>query len=196
MPGGAGEPPYVTAFRDELRVSDPAWMVHKHILSGESRMLPLQSYHALRAEIADWARVHVNEVVMVGSGKLGFSVNPEQPLKLFDEESDFDIAIISSGMFDWYWKRVFLYSRVYAYWKEQQEFNDYLLRGWMRPELLPPSGNFGERREWWTFFGKISNKQAYGRRKIRAGIYKTWEFLEAYQTDGMRQCKLQIGRGE
>jgi hypothetical protein len=134
-------------------------------------------------------------VVMVGSGKLGFSTAPTQAFKSFDDESDFDMAIISSRFFDYYWRNVFLYSRVNAFWKDREEFNKYLIRGWMRPDLLP-SRNFDDRRRWWTFFGSLSNRQDYGRRTIRAGIYKTWDFLEAYQTDGLSQCKLKIRRGQ
>jgi hypothetical protein len=195
MSGGAIEPSFATAFRQELAQSEPKWLVHKYILSGDSRVLSPESYHESRAEIADWAGVHVNDVVMVGSGKLGFSINPEQPLRAFDDNSDLDMAIISSNLFDYYWRSVFLYSRVNAFWRDREAFNSYLVRGWMRPDLLP-SSNFADRRTWWTFFGKLSNRQDFGRRKIRGGIYKTWDFLEAYQTDGLSQCKLKIGRGQ
>jgi hypothetical protein len=193
MSAGAAEPAFAAVFRQELSESDPRWLVHKYILSGNSQVLSPENYHKLRAEIADWAGVHVNDVVMVGSGKLGFSTAPNQAFKEFHDGSDFDMAIISSGLFDYYWRKVFLYSRVNTYWKDRDEFNKYLIRGWMRPDLLP-SSNFDDRRRWWAFFGRMSNRQDYGRREIRGGIYKAWDFLEAYQTDGLLQCKLKIGR--
>jgi hypothetical protein len=198
MSSGVVEPSFVTAFRKELRESDPRWLVQKYILSGNSQALSPESYHDLRAEIADWAGVHVNDVVMVGSGKLGFSTNPDQLFKAFHDESDLDMAIISSRFFDYFWRRVFLYSQLNemdVFWKHRKDFYKYLIQGWMRPDLLP-TRNFEDRGDWWTFFGRLSNRQNYGCRNVSAGIYKTWDFLEAYQTRSLSKCKLRIVRGK
>ena len=83
MAGGAAERTFSMKFRDELRHAEPRWLVHKYIISGDCRTLAAESYHELRAEIADWFGIHVNDVVMVGSGKLGFSLDPKQAFKEF-----------------------------------------------------------------------------------------------------------------
>jgi hypothetical protein len=195
MSGDAVVQPFSALFREELRQSDPQTLVNKYVISGECQKLAREQYYNLRAEIADWAGVHVNDVVMVGSGKLGFSISPEQPFKEFDagERSDFDMAIISSSLFDYYWRNVFAYSRYSPYWKERGKFESYIIQGWMRPDHLP-NQDFELKQEWWRFFNSLANLQRYDRRKISAGIYKNWDFLEAYQTDGLAKCKLKVGK--
>lgn len=193
MSGGAAERAFSDVFREKLRGSDPRWMINKYVITGESRILPTESHYDLRKEIADWSGVHTNDVVMVGSGKLGFSIDPTQAFKNFHRESDLDMAIVSSELFDYYWRQVFFYMQSDAYWKDRDEFNSYILKGWMRPDLLP-SSNFQIRREWWTFFGGLSNRQDYGQYKVRGCVYKNWDFLEEYQTSGLTLCKLKVGR--
>jgi hypothetical protein len=163
MSAGETEKPFSDSFREELRRVESKLMVHKYIISGDSRTLPSESYYKLRVEIADWFGIHPNEVIMVGSGKLGFSIDPSKMFHPFRRDSDYDIAILSSELFDFYWRKVFAYSQANLFWKERDDFNSYLVRGWVRPDLLP-SNNFEYRRNWWAFFGSLSGQEVFGRR--------------------------------
>ena len=49
-------------------------VVRKHIISGDCFILPHDLYFDLRSEVADHFGLHPNEVFVVGSAKLGFSV--------------------------------------------------------------------------------------------------------------------------
>src|SRR5437870_5148526 len=51
------------------------------------------------------ARLEVthNDIRIVGSGRLGFSMKPRMNLKRFSEKSDIDVVIVNSGLFDRLW---------------------------------------------------------------------------------------------
>lgn len=58
--------------------------------------------------VSDAFDIGFNNTVMVGSAKLGMSLSPEKFLKHFtdegDNQSDIDIAIVSTQLFDYFWR--------------------------------------------------------------------------------------------
>ena len=151
-------------------------------------MLSQREYFDLRSEVADHFRLHPNEVLVVGSTKLGFSVVPDKRYRLFRDTSDIDVALVSSALFDELWERVFRYKREGSYWPEYNDFVRYFFRGWIRPDKLPRSPMFHLREDWWNFFQTITNSGRYGSYNIRGGLYKSYFFLENYQTICVQRC--------
>jgi hypothetical protein len=45
-------------------------------------------------------------VQLVGSARLGYSINPKKNFKRFDDESDLDIAVVSPELFDKAWEEL------------------------------------------------------------------------------------------
>lgn len=89
-------------------------LFQKHIIDGPSyffleNLKDINKEYALRHELAQLLDLSINDVVIVGSAKLGFSVKDEKFLK-FDERfvttnkknnlSDIDIAVISRKLFE------------------------------------------------------------------------------------------------
>ncbi|MDE0423573.1 MAG: hypothetical protein OXN25_01755 [Candidatus Poribacteria bacterium] len=175
-------------FKKELRRLSATRIVRKHILFGECCMLSQDKYFDLRSEVADHFGLHPNDVLVVGSTKLGFSVVPDKKYRLFGNESDIDVALVSSRLFDEFWEQVFRYKYEGSYWPEYDQFVDYFFRGWIRPDKLPRSSMFPLREDWWNFFRSITNSRKYGDFKISGGLYKSYFFLENYQTICIQQC--------
>ena len=143
--------------------------------------------------MSDQFGIHPKEVVVVGSGKLGFSIKGDKRYQHFGDESDIDIAIVSGVLFDQIWSEVFRYRVGGAFWPEERDFKNYLFRGWLRPDKLPPDDSFEYGRKWWRFLRQLETDGLYGPYKIRAGIYKSWHFLESYQTANVRGCRGDLG---
>jgi hypothetical protein len=184
-------------FKQDLRTRDLRLVAYDYVLSSGSTILHRENFLNLRTVVADrWERwgVHPNDIIMVGSGKLGFSLNPDHRYAMFHTDSDFDLAILSDRLFDHYWIRVDRYVRHYGFWGDSRRFFEFLTMGWIRPDLLP-TNDFQDRGEWWRFFGGLSNRTEYGRKKIRAGIYKSWEFLEAYHLGNLEACRSELENG-
>jgi len=177
------------AFDADIPDLNDTQMVRKHILSGSPYILQDGVYFALREQIAVRFAIHPNEVLMVGSGKLGFSIKPIRRWKPFGDTSDIDLAIISSSLFDLYWKSVHKYVADGGWWGKCKPFLRSLLHGWIRQDLLPPAHAFTMAKDWWEFFNAISSSHEYGNIKIAAGIYRDFDFLENYQTRCIKMCR-------
>ena len=175
-------------FKEDLNNLPSLQIVRKHIISGDCFILSHDLYFDLRSNVADHFGLHPNEVIMVGSAKLGFSVAPIHRYREFCDESDIDVALVSTALFDRIWEDVFHYRYEGPYWPEYQVFVKYLFRGWIRPEMLPKSSNFPFRKKWQDFFRSITSSGRYGDYPVKGGLYRSYFFLENYQKISIQEC--------
>ena len=173
-------------FKSDLLSSTATQIVERHVIFGDAFALEKDRYFALKEEIAKHFSVNLPEVVMVGSGKLGFSIVPKKRYQPFSINSDIDIAIVSANLFDLLWERVFDYWVQTPYWPDMQDFNNYLARGWIRPDKLPTG--FSPGQDWWDFFRELTASGKFGDRRLRAGVYRTWHFMRTYHTSAVEKC--------
>lgn len=71
------------------------------------------------------------------------------------------------------------------------EFLEYTVLGWIRPDKLPRSFQFGKiKQDWFDYFNSISYKKSeVGDYKVSAGVFKTYRHLEQYTVNGFQQVK-------
>jgi hypothetical protein len=187
-------PPDVTerleSFRADLR-SDLAidQIVQRHITYGQCYALDGAAYFELKRDISAAFGVHHSEVLVVGSGKLGFSIVSTKRFREFNDESDIDVAIVSKELFDAIWEDAYEFWRARPFWPGEEDFKRYLFRGWIRPDKLPPADTFRRRRDWWEFFRALTAGRKFGPYRVRGGVYRSWRFLEGYQTTCVAQCR-------
>lgn len=148
-------------------------------------------YFALKSIISDFFNINPEEVKMVGSAKLGFSIVPFQLWKPFDDSSDIDMVIVSSKVFDDFWRDLYDFNiHLTVRTQEEQDmyykFLDYFFKGWIRPDLFP--FRYPQKRKWFTFFKSISYGK-FGQRKVTGAIYKNMEFFEKYHTLNIRRLR-------
>lgn len=188
----------IIGFKGDLKLYDEKKIVRKYITYGNTHVINQDKYIDLKGEIAEHFKIHPNEVLMVGSGKMGFSISEnlsegKHRYRHFSDNSDIDIAIISQSLFDDIWKLLYEYIQDGAYWPKQQQFANYHFKGWMRPDKLPNTNTFKFTQEnWWDFFSMITTTQKYGIYKIRGGLYRNWDFFETYQLQSIKQCKIEL----
>lgn len=182
------EPEFLGEFKRLVAIHSVKRVVQEFLVSGLPRTMEERTYHELRSEVANQWHLHPNEIIVVGSGKLGFSIKKKRRFRPFRTDSDYDIAIISSDFFDYFWRMAFRHTSRYYDWRKKDKFFEYMVSGWMRPDLLPAQG-FDDRLRWEAFFDELSTRSKYGRHPMKAGLYKSWEHLEAYQTICVSECK-------
>jgi hypothetical protein len=182
----------LNTFREDLKNLDSSIIVQKHITYGNCHILDENLYFELKFEIAHNFKIHPSQVMMVGSGKLGFSIVPDKRYRHFCDSSDIDIAIVDTNLFDIFWLSTFNYWKTNEFWPGYIDFCKYLFRGWIRPDLLPNTKSLALSQAWWDFFRQITNSRKFGPYRIRAGLYKTWNFLEEYQLLCVKYCKQEI----
>jgi hypothetical protein len=182
----------IERFKADLPKLSADSMVDRHVLFGDAFVLNKDLYFTLKEEVADHFKIHPPEVVMVGSGKLGFSIVGAKRYREFGDHSDIDLAIVSSLLFDRIWEQVFDSRGKLGYWPDESQFSLYLARGWIRPDKLPPARSFPLADDWWRFFQSLAASGRYGRYKVSGGLYRNWTFLKGYQTLAVHGCKAQL----
>lgn len=146
------------------------------------------NYYQFRKRIANRFSIHFHEVFIVGSAKYGFSPHKD---KAFDYDSDIDVAIVSSSLYDkimWSIRDYQMQLRENRKTVSESEikcyhlFLEYGAMGWIRPDLLPLSFRLHELREnWFDFFASISyGKSEVGNYKVSAGAFKSHHYFECY----------------
>lgn len=147
--------------------------------------------------------VSFNSVMMVGSGKLGFSMSPPnmdapERSKMFlpfnDDEkirkiSDLDIAIISSDIFHEYWKK-FRNSYKARYRATYLHLYNELYRGYINERNII---EVDECRKQWNKTAAVSKRRLksdlYFKHEISYRIYRNWEDFEDYNIQNIKKIK-------
>ncbi len=65
----------IEKFKSDLHLPTVA-VIRKHIIFGDCWVFGNDKYYELKADVAEHFHVHPNEVLVVGSAKLGFSIAP------------------------------------------------------------------------------------------------------------------------
>ncbi|RXM39499.1 hypothetical protein BOQ62_11590 [Chryseobacterium sp. CH21] len=146
---------------------------------------------------------HIREVIIVGSGKLGFSIKPERDTVLYmfkdfdfnynrdnkNEKSDLDIAIISSELFDREFKNLYHYTEGYSssIWKDRNNLAKYVLKGRLVTRFFPDDFKLSkELKDVQSRYEKL-----YGR-IINFEIYKSWFYFETYHETNIKNIQVNL----
>ncbi|UTO19443.1 hypothetical protein NGC85_16370 [Acinetobacter sp. Z1] len=184
-------------------------IAQKYLIEGGSYFFSL--YHTedeeylFKKNLAKSLDVHLRDICIVGSAKLGFSIKPDvaqpgfYPFKYFDEDfdkgiknkkSDIDVAVISNELFDRQMLNIYKHTSCYENFINRKEINSlgfYMLKGWVYPKVLPKSyqldGEYLKIKSGYEFI--------YGR-EINIGIYKSWYYFENYHQNNIKNLCLNL----
>jgi hypothetical protein len=143
------------------------------------------SHGVLLSELATQLAINQDAINVIGSGRIGFSLNPEQFGKPFSEKSDIDVAIVSDILFDQAWFDMLRLGRAYfklrddtKAWLESHRRSS-IYWGFVRPELLPGVVRFSSK--WFFTFKGLSRIRALASRPISGRLYRTRDHLVVHQ---------------
>lgn len=216
----------IAFIKDDLRKDiPPEEILQKHLIERSSFYFshvhknPHDEY-TFRADLAKTLNVNINDIIIVGSAKLGFSVKTHN-FVLFDKgtdkfnkskKSDIDIAVVSRDLFDDLSYQIYNMSRHFEKdWKAENWVNnryysegktlktpiynsyvEYLAKGWFRPDFTPEMFLSS-----WNCTSVIDNwRKSFGNRKIGLGIYSNWVFFKHYHMDHFEYLRLKIKKGD
>lgn len=144
--------------------------------------------------IANFFKVPLYSIQVVGSGKTGYSYYKNTSFEL--GKSDLDIAVIDPNLFRYYAELVFKHSNGF---KDLSKFGrnkngvphhkiykNSLLKGMFRPDAMPA---IKERSAWFKFFNKLSADYIDLFKDINCGIYFSQLFFEMKQSDNIEWYK-------
>ena len=138
-------------FKNQLKESDNiekrVRFLRKHMFHGLPAVFDKREsdYFDFRQTIGEKFGVGFQEIFIVGSGKLGFSYIKGTE---FSYESDIDVVLVNEQLFEKYYINICGYQYQLDRFKKiptekelimYNRFLQYLVKGWMRPDLLPYS---------------------------------------------------------
>lgn len=200
----------VEEFKNECLKKSPEIIVQQYLIEGHSyffeKFYNLEEEYNFKKKLSQSLNIHIRDIVIVGSSKLGFSMKPEEEspglylFKEFDfcykktpeeEKSDIDVAIISGSVFDLHLLNLYEFTKSYSdttsFYGKLNSFAKYIVKGWLRPDKLPAGYNVLE-----TINDLRTNlKSKYGR-KVNFGIYKSWHYFETYHKNNINTLKINL----
>lgn len=161
----------------------------------------------LRDHLSRNLNIDPNNVYVVGSGKLGYSLNPARFSAPFSRKSDLDIAVIDANLFDHVWLTALEWH--YPFRAAQSRVDDVawpaireLYWGWFfpnrvsswnslwRPSELEPMREFST--DWFNTFQSVSRIPDFASRAVKGRLYRSIEHAKLYHIDGLRQIRQDV----
>ena len=190
---------FQTLINQANNYSDYSSLVRKYLFHG----LPFvfnnreNEYYDFRATIANKWNVRFHEVMILGSAKLGFSYYKKTEFSL---DSDIDVSIVNPRLFEEFVNAVsdiqYQMDRGQITMTQEEHkiyfrFLKYMVKGWMRPDLLPANmTGIINKDNWFDYFRSISHgKSQVGDYKISAGLFKNYDYMEKYYVESLIASK-------
>lgn len=169
----------------------PHAIVRELITHGGSSVLDGQTYARLRELAGDVLQVSPNQsIFLVGSAKLGFSIKPRRRYGVFNDDSDIDLAIVSSSLYERLWGEARRYSRRGGLWENDTKIhfkNDHS-NGVIKPYVVPDSDGIPTRR---MLFDVQAQLQRVGGSPypVTLAVWHSMDALEEYQILAVSMCQ-------
>ncbi|WP_053392894.1 hypothetical protein [Leptotrichia sp. oral taxon 212] len=153
----------------------------------------LETIDLFKLIVSKSMNISFNNIVMVGSAKLGYSLSPNKALKKFEVEddgkSDIDIAVISPQLFDIYWK----------FFRESYDVTKTNLYGYISRQIY--RGYISEKNlleidkcriDWLDKSKEVRKKlksEMYFKHEINFRIYRDWNDMMEYHIQSIEELK-------
>jgi hypothetical protein len=163
----------------------------------------------IKTHLASALPLAESNIAIIGSAKMGFSLDPENFPRQFSDASDIDVLIVDERLFDKIWSCLldWHYDRDIhgTNWDERHwisERRKSIYWGWLAPAdlqigrginasyLLRPIRDL--RTAWFNAFKTLSRLPELSRRDVSGRLYRTWDHAVRYQVDGLRKIKLKL----
>ncbi len=174
-------------------------IVRKHLIHGTPYVFQdrEEDFYEFRELVANKFRINFHEVLILGSAKLGYSYHKNS---VFSLDSDIDVALVNEGLFESFYDEIcsyqYLKSKALFTTTQDEEksyfrFLKYLIRGWMRPDLLPNRVQMCTiKKDWFDFFKSMSyGRSSVGNYIVSGGVFKNYNYLERYYVESLQKLK-------
>lgn len=197
-------------FKSLLQQTESLTQVNKqYVFEGEAfcfRKQP-QDYQVMRELLAEGIGLNPEDFTIVGSGKIGFSLDPKNPFTPYTVDKDIDVVVTSAPLFDRFWSNLIMWGypllgqmptldRNWFSTHKNDVFWGYVSPGLKlprhpaQPELIRPIYDFYNK--WQSAFLGLGRRRAFTRMSISGRLYRSWEHAEAYHVDGLRLIRSSI----
>lgn len=205
--------PPVEEFVGLLNTRPPDELVRDHVFSGLPYVFRARPRTAdvLYEYLSTQLHVPVQNVRIVGSAKMGFSLSPDTFPRRFNPTSDIDVIVVDEKLFDTIWfallkwhypRRIVGLPGADSHWARERRKDIYWgwffpskirFEGLSFPDSLKPIRDFSAR--WFNTFQSLAQFPEFATRTVSGRLYRTWDHARTYHSDGLRQIKEIAARG-
>jgi hypothetical protein len=162
-------------------------VVETHLISGLPYVFRNNeaAYKDFTATLAAQLRTPATDIGIIGSARIGFSLDPDKFGVSFSAASDVDSVIVNAEMFDKAWFELYgLGSRLYSLdqWV-QSAFHTHrtnnVFYGFIEPNRLP--GIVGIAMHWFRTLKGLGRIREVSDHKVNGRLYRTWDHVKAHQ---------------
>lgn len=148
-----------------------------------------QDYDDFKLYMSKKLELHVNNIAIVGSAKMGFSLSPTKDYRGFNEESDIDLVVVSSPIFKASWE-AYLDLHLRGYLPTYAPVAKNIFKGFVSLKEIDNRAGFFDmwsrkveplKKDFQTLFG-IPHEVNYR-------VYDSWESVERYHLSGLKTLK-------
>jgi hypothetical protein len=199
--------PSVEEFKGVLRTDNLEGIVTDHVFAGAPyvfRHRP-EAVRTLRTHLSGSLGLAKEEnVVIVGSAKIGFSLSPHSFPRAFSKRSDIDVLVVDCDLFDRVWTTMLRWNYPSrsnlsgSDWEWSKRRRNELYWGWFVPSeikfsglslpgVLKPLRDIST--QWFNAFQSLSLHDAFADRTVSGRLYRSWEHALLYHVEGLRQIR-------
>lgn len=181
-------------------------LVTAYVLGGDAFAFrdDLRAYAQMVDHLSARLEVHSASITVVGSAKLGFSLNPMRFPRSFRAESDIDVLVVDERLFDTAWFAMLDWNYLRRHRLPAPEFRwarkrwDDIYWGWFTPDRIRYEGLlFPESLEpirdlsarWFDAFQSLGLLPAFADRQVSGRLYRTWGHAHGYHAAGLRRLR-------
>lgn len=132
-------------------------------------------------------------IILTGSGAIGFSLNPHKNFSPFDQDSDIDVGLVSQHHFELAWRSL---RKSRPSWLSlpnstrralEKHKRYYVFEGTIATDIILPQLPYAV--PWQGGFDEMAKQDPTRGRLVRARIYRDYEALRAYQAHGIEKLR-------
>jgi hypothetical protein len=163
-------------------------LVEEHLIAG----LPYvfkdspKAYQDFVGTLAGQFRTPKEDISVIGSARIGFSLDPDKFGAPFGAASDLDTIVVNAAMFDTAWYQLYsLGQRRFSLerWVQsafQEHRTNNVFWGFIVPEALP--GVVTLSNLWFNVFREVGGRiRALAGHEVNGRLYRTWDHVRAHQ---------------
>lgn len=178
----------VVACEPRAFVSEHLLEITPHAFAGDG-----SAWSKYRLSLADKLDVDPQEIVLMGSAGLGFSLNPRKGFSAFHAGSDFDFGVVSSYHFDLAWRYL---RQSQVRWLSlpaevkraiRQHRQNYVFTGTIAANWFLTILPFG--KTWQAALDDMGELAPSVGRTVSLRIYKDFDSLRFYQANNIRKLR-------
>lgn len=188
----------IDAFREAILTLAPSEFISRYVFepvpfafNGEN-----DAWLHWKTSLAKKLDVDPREIILAGSGALGFSLNPKKSFRPYGDHSDIDVGVISRHHFDVAWWTIRRYNPLLGSHSApqkkafKQHRSRYVFDGSIATDQILPLLPFGP--EWKKALDEMSDYEHTSKREVKLRIYRDFESLRSYQMSGVGKLRTQL----